>query len=93
MKSIALLFLFLAVTLTVAPFAIAGETVAGSGATKASAADDANKRAAELAKQKGLSGTDGTCYTPAKIEECKKDSDGNYVCTAVAANHHGSCRR
>lgn len=65
--------------------AYAGEIVYGSGPTKASAANDADRRAEKIANKKG------TCITPAKIEECKKDEDGAYICKAVAANHRGSC--
>jgi len=50
------------------------------------AAEIANQAAAARASRKG------TCYTPAIIAECKKDAaTGKWTCTAVSANHRGSC--
>lgn len=66
--------------------AMAGYPIEGSGKTKAEAADDANRRAQKHADE------DRTCITPAKINECVKDPDGGYICTAYVANHLGSCR-
>lgn len=91
MKSLCGAFLLCASVLALSAPAFAGEPVTGSGPTKSAAADDANRRAAEIAKKKGISGAGGTCYTPAKIEECKKDPDGGFICTAVVANERGSC--
>lgn len=68
--------------------AIAGTAVLGSGPTKAAAADDADRRA-KVESQRRFNRS--TCYTPASIGSCKKDSDG-YICKAYVANHAGSCR-
>jgi hypothetical protein len=70
--------------------AIAGSPVSGSGPTKASAADDADRRARVESERRFKR---STCYTPAKIESCQKDKDsGYYQCRAYVANHQGSCR-
>lgn len=70
--------------------AIAGTPVTGSGPTKASAADDADRRA-KVESQRRFKRA--TCYTPARIESCQKDKDsGYYTCKAQVANHAGSCR-
>jgi hypothetical protein len=49
------------------------------------AAEIANQAARDRANRKG------TCYTPARIAECTKGSDNRWTCSAVSANHPGSC--
>jgi hypothetical protein len=67
----------------------AGTPVTGySSYSKSAAADDANKRARELSRKRFKR---DDCITPARIESCKKDSDGGFLCTAHVANHQGSC--
>jgi hypothetical protein len=67
--------------------ALFGTAVRGSGGSRAAAMDDADTRARRIAAERG------TCITPAKLEECTRESDGTWICTAYVANHQGSCSR
>jgi hypothetical protein len=79
-------FLVTAVIITMSSFAYFGEIHSGNGITKEEAARNADFRAERAAKKKG------TCWTEAKLEKCKKESDGTWTCYASSANHKGSCQ-
>jgi hypothetical protein len=81
----------IAATILAVPVAVlAGEVIKGVGATRSSAMDDANERAADESARRF--GGKRQCYTPAKLESCVEDR-GDWICTAFVANHEGSCRR
>lgn len=88
MKRSISIVLFVAMSAISVP-SFAGEPVQGSGHSRSAAANDANERA-RVESQRRFK-RDG-CYTPARIESCKKTGDGDYICTANVANHAGSCR-
>ena len=64
---------------------LAGEIHYGSGDTRESACENAERRARRAALSKD------TCYEQCDIRQCKKDPDGGYMCEASSANHGGSC--
>lgn len=64
----------------------AGERVEGNGWTKESAARSAERRACQLARDKG------TCeISRANLSRCKREGDGTWTCQATADNHGASC--
>lgn len=66
--------------------AVAGTSVTGYGDTRAEAAQNAEDKARQLAKQKK------TCYEYVDESKCKKSSEGGgWMCEADVANHNGSC--
>lgn len=75
----------LAATLCTASLSFAGERVEGNGLSKESAAQATENRAARQAKARG------TCASPVKLSECKRESDGSWTCYSTVANHKGSC--
>lgn len=70
--------------LAVATTAWAGVVVTGYGSTRYYAASNTERKARDLARQKG------TCYEYVDESRCTQ-SNGEWVCRTDVANHRGSC--
>ncbi len=73
-----------AVILPLSSIASAGHAIEGTGDTRSEAMRDAETRAKQVAQD------EGTCITPPKTSDCRKD-DGGWICVVYVANHQGSC--
>jgi hypothetical protein len=62
----------------------AGTIVWGYGTTRSEAVDDTERKARDLARQKG------TCYEHVRPGSCRQDG-GEWACSTDVANHKGSC--